>query len=141
MKNANSIESAVVIEIAVDRVDAMIVKTAVAAESTGAWDAAVAALQGEFVKPVEICIDTAVQYDMGKPVTLLVGSTAPAEVATDSAAKPVARSTKSEAVRALIRAARATGANADAVAAQAQRQLSMTKALAAVYVKNNWACK
>jgi hypothetical protein len=80
-------------------------------------------------------------YDMGKPVTLLIGHTKPAEVNSSAGAAPVVRATKSEAVRELIRAARATGADIAAVAAQAQAQLSMTKALAAVYVKNNWTCK
>jgi hypothetical protein len=111
------------------------------ANTTSVWGMAVSALQGEFVKPVDMCADTAQLYDMGKPVTLLIGYTQPTAVAVANATTPVVRATKSEAVRELIRAARATGADIAAVAAQAQAQLSMTKALAVVYVKNNWACK
>jgi hypothetical protein len=134
---ANTIETAVVIETTESMVHEFI-KT-----SAAAWEDCVGSLQGQFTTPVELLTETAIVYDMGKPVapvTLLIGPTQPAAAATDSAAKPAARVTKSEAVRILIRAARTTGADADAVAAQAQRQLSMTKALAAVYVKNNWAC-
>jgi predicted SprT family Zn-dependent metalloprotease len=88
-------------------------------------------------------------FTSGSDSVTLIPAVVTIEAPTGDAATSTAKSpgathipsgTKADAVRELIRAARLLRWDMDAVVNQAVYKLGMTKSLAKVYVKNNWAC-
>ena len=114
-----------------------------------AWDACISALQGNVAQHVNIAT-SATQYDMGRAVgTFVCDDDDVATVATvakastkakasNTAAASTKAKTKADIVRELIAAAKANNTAAADVVAQVVAQLNFTRALANVYVKNNW---
>ena len=127
---------------------------------TTVFDTVVNGLQGQMTQHVDVGV-AARSYEMGRNVsatitlnkiarnraanTALAANTAiaanlAAHVTVNQAPRAEKAGTKSQAVRELIRAARQIQGDAALVIAQAIGTLHMTRALATVYVKNNWNC-
>lgn len=107
-----------------------------------AWDACISALQGNVAKHVNIAT-SATQYDMGRAVGTFVCDEDDVATVVQTKQQTTAKAstkakTKADVVRELIAAAKANNTAAADVVAQVVAQLNFTRALANVYVKNNW---
>lgn len=97
--------------------------------------------QGKLTRDCNVTIGSDAETPIPLNTTIILP---PATVITVPAKGPAATHkpavTKADAVREIIRAARLLRWDMDAVVNQAVYTLDMTKSLAKVYVKNNWAC-